>query len=402
MFSVRKQIFSAALQRLPPTGSSMLWVLATNCCLAASLSGASFGTDDDEQTLEPKPTRRGFFAEKRWALNVLPPPISDPMYSFCETIDQDTISSSSFPAFRPLDGDIDAVVDEILRDPSINLLLIPDSIERRLYKSTIQLTLSLVYDTIASIHGTEILSHEIHLRRLPEDPTRPPLYKDRTKINDHVLEEVAERLLSNQAINSSLLPDNIEKQLYVNCIKVIFRTLDAVFDGFTLQVCGHEFRISLQAAQMERAAVKASHSIVDLDLLRQYARDHGVQEDQQQLSFWDSLFLRKEFTAQLHAAMYGLVLGIIDDILANTKIQILGDTMELDIVPMQQQKLQKKTAAENSTRASTTESPSSLSVVHQQQRRSQALGLPIFAAGVGVGAAIVTIATLVTGSGGAR
>jgi hypothetical protein len=351
----------------------------------------------------------------------------------CEESPPPTSTSTSTPppsfAFGSDSSMLDDLVDEILRDKSINLTFLPDRIERRIYQSTIQLTLSLVHDLIGSIHGTELLSHEIHLRRHvnpnqqeagpPSRSQRGLLYNQQsgepqtttTKIiNDEVLEQVADRLLANRAINSSLLPDQIERQLYMNCIKIIFRTLSAVLDGLCLHVCGHDLRLSLRAANtteemVQQAAVRASMSVVDLDLLRTYAQQHAkINETNATLSFWDGLFLRKEFTAQLHAALYGLVLGIIDDILANTKIQLLGDVLELDIVPMTEETRQRKqrlaTAAgallDATVATGTTSSPSS-----QPRTLSAAPAFPIFAAGVGVGAALVTIATVLTG-GSAR
>jgi hypothetical protein len=346
----------------------------------------------------------------------------------CEESPPPTSSSTPPPSFA-FGSDsrmLDDLVDEILRDKSINLTFLPDRIERRIYQSTIQLTLSLVHDLIGSIHGTELLSHEIHLRRHVnpnQQEAGPPsrsqqglLYNQQsgepqttTKIiNDEVLEQVADRLLANRAINSSLLPDQIERQLYMNCIKIIFRTLSAVLDGLCLHVCGHDLRFSLRAANttqemVQQAAVRASMSVVDLDLLRTYAQQHAkINETNEKTSFWDGLFLRKEFTTQLHAALYGLVLGIIDDILANTKIQLLGDVLELDIVPMTEETRREKqrlaTAAAALVEDAATVTTGTAAPLSQQ---TTTLALPIFAAGVGVGAAMVTIATVLTG-GSAR
>jgi hypothetical protein len=36
--------------------------------------------------------------------------------------------------------------------------------------------------------------------------------------------------------------------------------------------------------------------------------------------------------AHLHSTLYGLVLGILDDLFANTKIRIMSDTITLDVV----------------------------------------------------------------------
>jgi hypothetical protein len=43
------------------------------------------------------------------------------------------------------EDDIQDLVDEIMSDPALNLSFIPDALERRIYKSTIQLTLNAFY-----------------------------------------------------------------------------------------------------------------------------------------------------------------------------------------------------------------------------------------------------------------
>lgn len=284
--------------------------------------------------------------------------------------------------------DIDEVVAEILRDPEINLSIIPDAIESCIYRSTIQLTLSIIYSILASVDGTDLLSHEIRIRKLPRDEASDePIYSKGTrKINDAILEQVADRLLANRAINSLVIPDVIERQIYINCIKIIFRTFTAVLEGFCLSICGHELRMSLSAAEAATRIEQAMSSLseIDLELLRQYARDSGVAESTREPSWWESLFWQGEFSVQLHASMYGLVLGIVDDILANTKINVLGDTMEFDIVP-QSEKGKRDTAA--ITSSATTETSA-------RGGTSGLLATTCFAAGVGVGAAIVTVVAL--------
>ena len=45
----------------------------------------------------------------------------------------------------------------------------------------------------------------------------------------------------------------------------------------------------------------------------------GITEE---VGFWDSMFVPQEFVARLHASLYGLILGIVDDMLAKAR-QIL-------------------------------------------------------------------------------
>jgi hypothetical protein len=59
-------------------------------------------------------------------------------------------------------ADNDTFVDEILlADPSINLKAIPDTLECRIYKSTIELLLNVFYHGLANLHHVKFLAHEI-------------------------------------------------------------------------------------------------------------------------------------------------------------------------------------------------------------------------------------------------
>jgi hypothetical protein len=58
-------------------------------------------------------------------------------------------------------------------------------------------------------------------------------------VNEEILETTAKRLLKNPAVNQRLLPDKIEKKLYLNCLKLVFYILDALSSSFRITVCGN-------------------------------------------------------------------------------------------------------------------------------------------------------------------
>jgi hypothetical protein len=242
---------------------------------------------------------------------------------------------------------VDAVVAEILNDPSIHLSMIPDAIERRIYKSTIQLTLNIFHSLLTSLNGSQLLSHEIRIHHKSADLDRGVLAatirSSSRLVNDKVLEQVADRLLANRAIDSSFVPDAVERQIYVNCLKVIFRVLLTISQSFCITICGHELRLQLTpmnvdstayATAVEQALVTSSLSTIDMKLLRDFALQSGISEETPvELSWWDSLFVSRQFVAQLHTSLYGLLWGVVDDIMAHTNIQILSDQLSFDIVP---------------------------------------------------------------------
>lgn len=153
---------------------------------------------------------------------------------------------------------VNQYVDMILKDPKINLSSVPDAIERTIYVSTVQTTLNVVYQALSSLHGTELLGHVLVLDRSPT--LGDPLYLragNSRKIDANVLEAMADELLQNKAINQAWLPDIIERQIYSNCLLIIFTLLDRIADTLSVRLCGHElgFRFEPLTEPAARALV---------------------------------------------------------------------------------------------------------------------------------------------------
>jgi hypothetical protein len=67
------------------------------------------------------------------------------------------------------------------------------------------------------------------------------------------MEAMAEDLLENKNINQQWLPDIIKKEIYVNCICIIFTIIDSIADSIAFHMCGHQLSISFTSLNKERA-----------------------------------------------------------------------------------------------------------------------------------------------------
>lgn len=241
------------------------------------------------------------------------------------------------------EADVDALVEVILQDPSINIALIPDSIEAVIYKSAIRLTLNIFYRLLSRLNGVSLLSHQIQVARTQQtnhgneslgidtilanknyQRIAAVAQNSNSMVNDQVLEIIAERLLANRAINNTMVPDVIEIQLYKNCLKVIFRALQILSNSFCINICGHDIQLSIEPSYLEQSALTATASSssnlrmssdIDMELLKEFALRGGIPNDGSvELSWWDEVLGRRQFVANLHASLYSLVLGIVDDV----------------------------------------------------------------------------------------
>lgn len=253
------------------------------------------------------------------------------------------------------DKDVDDIITECLKDPSINIQGVPDYLERQIYRSTIKLTLNAIYRSLAGLHGHRMLGHEFKITRVTrpssELRTALKLLEMRSDVEATLLENVANKLLANKYVNQPLIPDTVERHLYVNCLKIVFRVLDLLTTSFRVTLCGHDLsiqmepstRYAIQQSALRRASEKsAAFSSIDMEKLKEFARHAGVVEaastsyqDEQKIPwFWQRWLspANNEFVAEIHASMYSLVLGILDDLLDNTEIEVLSDRIGFDLV----------------------------------------------------------------------
>ena len=188
------------------------------------------------------------------------------------------------------EDDVDALVELLMADTSINMAMVPDRIEAQLYKTTILLTLNAIYYfLVKGLHGTKILSHELQIKiqKRPNGEiktggdggdtiTHTPsswlvqavAESTRQPINDQVLYQVSQRLLANNSlVNSSWMPDGLEGQIYTACLQVIFRVTRIVLSTIKIQLCGHDIQLSLIFDDQQQQQQQKQHQ----DILEQAA-----------------------------------------------------------------------------------------------------------------------------------
>ena len=62
--------------------------------------------------------------------------------------------------------DVETLVDMVMKDKTINVLAIPDRLERQIYRTTILLVVNTFYENLAYYHGTPVMGHELRWIRL--------------------------------------------------------------------------------------------------------------------------------------------------------------------------------------------------------------------------------------------
>jgi hypothetical protein len=235
---------------------------------------------------------------------------------------------------------IKKLVREILKDPSTNIRLLPDRIEAKLYSNTVRLTLNAIYRSLHCWDGKPfLLGHEFKLQHYPEMVGKTYTFEmaKTSNVNIELLEEVSDRLLENKNINQAMIPDVLERQIYINCLKVVFRVLNILQSSFRINFCGHSLGFYLNGTSTSFAsdtALRRASSIMSnlsSDQLHEFQRNAGAEEYKP--SFFQGKH-RRAWLSQIHATMFGLVLQIVQDMLDQSAIEFVGiGKIVMDLVP---------------------------------------------------------------------
>lgn len=226
---------------------------------------------------------------------------------------------------------IEAFVDRALADPAINIAAIPDWLERGIYRSTVKLVLDLVYRGVGKLHGLELIGgHRIDVCLDGAVAVGPILSE--APLNTEALDAMVDRLMANAVVNSPLVPDFLERQIYTNCLRLVFTLVDALASTVRLQICGNELRLDFVAVNEPRSPSnnhQLSASRVDnetLDALVQAA----LLDQPPMLA---ALPFYRRFLAAIHRAIVAAALAVIDDLLDNTELRVIDEKVKLVLAP---------------------------------------------------------------------
>lgn len=202
--------------------------------------------------------------------------------SFCQ---KKAIEEYKFSSNRLSHQDkmVDSYITELLKNPELNIPEIPDAIERHLYKFTIKLTLNAIFSSVCQLDGIEILGHHLSLDFLPIDIMALP--RPSKPLDRRPLQIFVSKLLKEKLVNIGWLSDSIERQLYFNCLVLIFTVLQSFMGTTKIDLLGHSITIDMSPYDFDYDALLAktisrrnsvSESIIDIlvqDLLARYSND---------------------------------------------------------------------------------------------------------------------------------
>lgn len=264
------------------------------------------------------------------------------------------------------EADVSSLVESILQYDSMNLPIVPDIVKRTIYRSTIKLSFNLFYSSLSRLDGTDFLqsspggtSKLLHLERsfVEKGHRHKNWAAFQQTIDVKPLDQLASLLLKNEAVNQAAIPDAVEKDMYVNCLKIIFWVLHIITCSMRINFCGHTISMNLAPAssyfqsrtrgsQMTDTFIKQiSAFIVNPQTIETFSREAQalLQMDgsgnkggggiKSGMAFLRSSLskVQEVMIKRMNTSLYGMILAIVDDLLSCTKIEVLNDEISFRV-----------------------------------------------------------------------
>jgi len=146
---------------------------------------------------------------------------------------------------------VDQMVERLIENQAVDIFMLPDWVERRLYANILRLVLGVVQDTLLST-SLDVMGHRMSiafgaLDGLPPVPavaTPAPAVDDKDA-TDPVVQAVNTYM---QAHNVFLLPDFIERHLYVTSMRLLLAIAKECVSTARLRVLDHVVNFDIQEA----------------------------------------------------------------------------------------------------------------------------------------------------------
>lgn len=111
-----------------------------------------------------------------------------------------------------------------------------------------------------ALDGISVLGHAINVDEIASKCTTADIVGQMKPdaINMKPLERMVDALLEAAPINQAFIPDSLERQLYLNCLVIIFQVLQAFARSVSIDLVGHKLALDLKPCEAALDSVTES------------------------------------------------------------------------------------------------------------------------------------------------
>ena len=262
---------------------------------------------------------------------------------------------------------VESLIDLLLADPRFNILVLPDAIEKQIYRSVIYMLLETLMSAVWNLNGLKLLHHEIELELIYDNI--PIFIKNLETIDVGAIESLVDDLLADTSINIAWLPDSIEKTLYTTILLLIFTVLEVIAGSVEVTIIGHALKLSFgpngdgfqklhekfkSTLRNAESVSSRSHAwrtttaketptertqlieeMVDKAMKNAKGSNGGIEtgKDDNKNKEGSFSFMPQLAEKALYVTIYSMILCVVEEIFDSMSIRILGDIVLLKLVP---------------------------------------------------------------------
>lgn len=88
--------------------------------------------------------------------------------------------------------------------------------------------------------------HKLQTSLQTQQSKREIVLREQSQISEEAIESFVQKILEDPELNIYLLPDAVEGAIYRNIIRIALRSMAKMFDGFSVNMIGHQLRVIME------------------------------------------------------------------------------------------------------------------------------------------------------------
>lgn len=234
----------------------------------------------------------------------------------------------------PKRGDaLDNILEVYLADDMIDIPLVPEFIERRVYRTVLEASLDALRGRlVAGTCAPQIFGHTVRFEMSPAveqmvgsvEEAHALVNRDEKQRAEHrrVVDEFVQRFVDNENIACiGILPDALERRVYANVIKMAMGIVQDVLHTSKVGFLGHEMQFRL---------------VPRPESLREVKTDAQVQDERAIADFVDEKLRRSNIALlpdaierRIYIMAFRLLLAVLAEVLRSCEISVLNHSIRL-------------------------------------------------------------------------
>ncbi|KAF4654631.1 kelch-like [Perkinsus chesapeaki] len=214
--------------------------------------------------------------------------------------------------------------------------LVPHEFEKKLYLDILSIVTFAFENGMGSLDNLQLWGHAVKVRSLQaSEPFMNLTIGGSSMHGREQLGVIVDSMLSDEFVNNPLIPDAVERSLYLNTVILIFRIIEDLSHSLHVTFMGHRLEwkltpldIAQVRCQKAPAHIKLNEEVIDR-LVKELLSDSSINV------FW----IPDIIESAIYRNVLRLMLRVVEELLGRVELDLLGTAFSLKLVNMRDSSL---------------------------------------------------------------